>query len=102
MGEVGIHLEDIVVLPFLRPFETGHIGRAEPELPAPFEEKEPVRVLLLHFLHGCGRPVRRAVVYDEYVEITLGEDRLGDGCYVLNFVVCGNNDKFLLHTLIFT
>ena len=100
VGEVGIHLEDIVIVALQRPAESGHVGRSKAELAAPFDQVQPLRELLLQVLDRSGGAVRRAVVDDQDViaafQVEDGPDDLGD---VLDLVVGRDDDEFTFHDL---
>ena len=72
MTEVGIHLEDIVVGMFQRPFEAHDIRSTQPLLPAAFQKEQTVGKLLRHqSFHDSCRTVGRTIVNNQYME-TLG------------------------------
>ncbi len=71
MGEVGIHLEDVVVAVFKGPLESGHVCRAQTKFAASLYKVQPLRVLGLEFFDLLACAVRRAVVDDEDVILAL-------------------------------
>ena len=95
MGEVGIHLEDVVVSVAQGPFETGNVCGSKSEFPGPFNEIEPVRKFLLQRFDNGGRPVRGAVVDDEYLVSSIEGEHLADYPFdVLLLVVGRDYDNF--------
>ena len=91
MTEVGVHLEDVLVVALQRPFETGDVGGAQSELPLSLMDEQSVAELCCHEpLHdGCGA-VGRPVVNDQYMETFLQpEDGPDDFLDVLLLVVGG-------------
>ena len=57
VGEIGIHLEDVVVSVVQGPAETCQIGRSKALLAAPFEQMQPFGEFGLKSLDDAGRPV---------------------------------------------
>ena len=95
MTEVGIHLEDIVVGMFQRPFEAHDIRSTQPLLPAAFQKEQTVGKLLRHqSFHDSCRTVGRTIVNNQNMETLLqteyGPDNLLD---VLLLVIRRNDDN---------
>ena len=96
--EIGIHLEDVVIAVVQGPFEAGQVGRAQPLLPTPFKQVQPLREFRLQPFHDAGRPVGRAVVDDEDLEIPgQGKHLPRNGFDVLLLVVSRDDDDFTVH-----
>ena len=57
VGEIGIHLEDVVIPVVQGPAETGQVRGSQPLLPAAFEQVQPLRELGLEALDDAGRAV---------------------------------------------
>ena len=94
VAEVGVHLEDVVVLPFQGPAEAGDVGSAQSELSLALEDEEPVGKLVGHqsFDDLC-RAVGRPVVDDEDMETFLqAEDGADDFLDILLLVVGRDDD----------
>ena len=91
--EIGIHLEDVVVIVLERPLETGDIGGAESEFAAALDEKQAVAKLVGHkALDYLGSTIRAAVVDDQDVKtLVQGENRTNDFLHIFLLVVCRNN-----------
>ena len=89
MAEVGIHLEDVVVLLRYSPLEACNVGSAQAEFPAAFDEVQPVgELVLLKSFYDVGGTVWRTVVDDEDVKAILqAEDGTDYLLNVLLFVV---------------
>ena len=95
MTEIGIHLEDVVVIVFQRPFEAGDIGRAQSEFAFPLDDEETVAELRRHHTpdDGC-RPVGGTVVDHENMEAFFqGEYRTDDLVDILLLVIGRNDDN---------
>ena len=79
MAEVGVHFEDVVILMFYGPFESGDVGSTQAQLALTLYHKEAVGKLGLHTAYNVGCAVGRVVLDDEDVEIFLeGEHRTND------------------------
>ena len=68
MGEVGVHLDDILIVTLERPLETGDVGSAKTELPGAFHQMNALRILLNKPLHYRGSAVGRVVIDDQYIK----------------------------------
>ena len=68
VGEVSIHLENILVVAFQRPLETCDIGRAQSQFSGTFQDEEPVGELSHHAFHDIGGAIGTVVVDDEDIE----------------------------------
>ena len=97
MGEIGIHLENIVVAALQGPFESGEIGGAEPELAAALDKVEPGGELLLQALHHGSGAVGGAVVDDQYLESVLQPEDGADNLFRIFDLVVGRNYHQILH-----
>ena len=90
--EVGVHLEDVLVIALERPAEAGDVGGAQAHLPAPAGGGERASSAAMMLVDDLPRPVRRAVVDDQHVERRiLREDRRNQAGNVVAFVV-GRDD----------
>lgn len=69
MREVGVHLEDVLVVTRQSPLETVDVGRAEAELAFPLFDEKPVGKLLHQTLHDVSRAVRTVVFDDKDVKL---------------------------------
>ena len=64
VAEVGVHLEDILVIVLYRPFKACDISRSETKFSAAFDDEQAVAELIFHkFMNLLCRAVGRAVVY---------------------------------------
>ena len=105
VGKVGIHFENIVVTLLQCPFEACDIGGSESKFAASFNQMQSSGIIplsglkfFLQVFHNSGSPVRRAVVNHQHVVTSLdAEDCVYDFCYVLLFVVCGDDYDFPVH-----
>ena len=69
VAEVGIHLEDVVVVVLQCPLKAGDIGCAQTELALTLDDKQPVAEFHRHQSPDNGScAVRRTVVDDKYME----------------------------------
>ena len=95
VAEVGIHLEDVVVLVLYSPLEAAYISRAQPLFALPLDDEKAPFVPALHqALDNGGRAVGRAVVNNKHMEIKRKRTHsVDDGFYVLLFVVSRNYNK---------
>ena len=72
MGEVGIHLEDVVVTMFQTPFETCDVGSAQSLFSCTLQQEQTVGKLCLHqSLHNGGSAVRGTIINHKNVETFL-------------------------------
>ena len=93
MAEVGIHFENVVILMFYGPFESGNVGSTQTQLTLALYHKEAVGELGLHMANDVGCAVGRVVLDDEDVEIFLeGEHRTDNVLDVLLFIIGWYND----------
>ena len=94
VAEVGIHLEDVFIVPLQRPAEAGDVGRAQPLLAGALQHEEAVgKLLALQALDDVGRAVGRVVLHHQDVETVLqSEDGANDVLYVFPLVVGGDDD----------
>ena len=93
MAEVGIHLENVVILMLDGPLESGDVGGAEAELSLAFHHEEAVGEFLLHTAHDVGSAVGRVVLDDEDVEIFFkAEHRTDNVLDVLLFIISRYDD----------
>ena len=101
VAEVGVHLEDVAVVAFQSPLESGDIGRAKSQFSASFHDEEAALELVLHqVVDNVGRTVGTAIVDDQDVKVFLqAEDGSYDLLYVLLLVVRRDDDDAvaLLH-----
>ena len=65
MGEVAVHLEDVIKSSFEGPFEPGDVGSAEAQFAASPHEVDPAWVLLLLLCCQFGGAIGRAIIYYE-------------------------------------
>ena len=105
MAEVGIHLEDIVVVSFQCPFETCNIGSPQSQLALTLDDEEPVVEFRRHQSADNGSSsVGRTVVNDKDMETLIqgeyGSDDLRD---ILLLIVRWDDDYTvaLVHLVIF-
>ena len=94
VAEVGIHLEDVVILMLDGPLESGDVGGAEAELSLAFHHEEAVGEFLLHAAHDVGSAVGRVVLDDEYVEILFKTEYRTDNVLdIFLFVISRYDDN---------
>ena len=67
VGEVGIHLEDVVILVGYRPLESRDVCRAEPEFALSLDYVHASGVFIHFSFHNGCRAVGRSVVNDEHI-----------------------------------
>ena len=93
MGEVRIHLKDIVISVLQGPGKAREISRSQPQFSAAFQQVQGVGEALLHAFHyGCGA-VRGTIVNDQYMELAFQiEYGFDDVLDVLPLVIGGNDD----------
>ena len=97
MGEVGVHLEDVVVALREGILEAGEVGGAEPQLARTVQDVDPAGARALQLVGDLPGPIRRVVVDDQHGEIALGENRADQVGQILALVVGGNNDQGAHH-----
>ena len=98
MGEVCIHLENVVVSLLDRPLETGDVGRSKPLLSRALYHEEALGKLRLESLHDPGSSVGGTVLDDEDVEMAFERKHFADDPFdVFLFVVGGDNDYLPVH-----
>ena len=97
--EVGVHLDDVLIVAPEGPFEAVDIGCAEPHLAAAALQIDPAWVLLHLAAHGVGCAVGRTVVDYEQVE-AVGKRHYGvdHSLDVLYLVVGGYDNKYVAHS----
>ena len=99
MAEVGIHLENIIILMLDAPFEATDIGRAQSLFTRSFDKEEPFGEFLLQGLNDCSRPIGRAVVDDQDMELLFqSEDSTNDVFNVFFLVISRYNYNTIRHT----
>ena len=107
--EVGVHLEDVVVAPLQRPFESGDVGGAQPQLALALHQMQAAFHVAFHqAFHDVGRAVGAAVVDDEHFEAGLAavlhrgfQSRHGaDDGFRVFFLVVGGYDDQIFHRLL--
>ena len=93
MTEIGVHLKDVIVMMFQRPFETGDVGGSQPQLAFAFYHEQAFGEFLLQSSDNGGSTVRRTVFDNKDMEYFFqGENGADDIFDVLPFVVCGNDN----------
>ena len=93
MGEVGIHLNHVLVTLIKRPLEAGNVGSTQALLAGSLEDMNAVRTLGDHLVHDGSRAIGRVVIDDEHIKLvfTQGEHGIDDVPYVLLLVISRNN-----------
>ena len=94
--EVGIHLEDVVVVTLQRPLKASYVCRAKTKLSATFDDEKTIGEFLLfhHLLDNRSRSVRGTVVDDENMKTLFqGEYRTDNLADILHFVVGRYDDN---------
>ena len=93
VGEIGIHLKDIVVSLFQGPAEAGEVGGAQSQFAAALYHVQRFGGRCLDLFHDGGGAIGGSVVNDQYVELARkGENSGNDVPDVLLLVVSGNDD----------
>ena len=95
MGEVCIHLEDVVVSLLDRPFEAGDVGRSESLLSRALYHEEALGKLRLESLHDPGSSVGGTVLDDEDVEMAFERKHFPDNPFDVLFFFVGRDDNYL-------
>ena len=93
VGEVGVHLDHIVVAMLEAPLEAGEVGGAEAEFAFALLDEEAVGEFLHETLDDVGSAVGGVVLDDEHVELLReGEDLANDFLDVLLLIIGGSDD----------
>ena len=94
MTEVGVHLEDVLIIALERPFETSDIGGAQSLFATALNQEEAVGELVaLQPFHDVGRTVGTAVVNYKNMEAFLqAKDGADNLLHVLLLVIRGDNN----------
>ena len=95
VAEVGIHLEDIVVVVLQSPFEPSDISRSQTEFSTPFDNKEAVAVFSDHqSTHDSCRTVGRTIVDDKDMETLIQGEYRTDNFLDILLLIIGRNDNY--------
>ena len=93
--EVGIHLEDVVVVALQCPLEPGDISRSQTEFATPFDDKKTVAELSSHQstnYRSCS--VGRAIVNDKDMETLVQGEYRTDYFLDILLLIVGWNDNY--------
>lgn len=98
MREVGIHLDDKLIVAFQSPLESVDIGCAQTEFAASALQIDASGVLTHLSAHGIGRAVRRPVInYEKIESVRELHDGIDHFLDILNFIVGRYDNKRITH-----
>jgi hypothetical protein len=93
MGEIGIHLENELVMVEDSPFKAMDIRRTQPQLALPLFDEELAGVFLLELPNDIGCPVRAAIIdYQHMIPLPKLKDGFQDLDNIFLFVIRGYDD----------
>ena len=94
VAEVGVHLEDVLIIALERPFEASDIGCAQSLFATALNQEEAVgKLVALQPFHDVGRTVGTAVVNYKNMEAFLqAKDGADNLLHVLLLVIRGDNN----------
>ena len=94
VAEVGVHLKDVVVFMFQRPFESSDIGCSQSLFSSAFDDEEAVAEFGTHqALYDGGRSVGTTIVDDKDMKALLKSKHGPDDLlYIFLFIISRNND----------
>ena len=96
VGEVGIHLEDILIVALQGPLEAGDVSRAKTQLACPLYHEQAVTKLRHERFHDVGGAVGAVVVDNQNIERHRQVKDIADNLLDVLFLLVSRDDDQIL------